>query len=217
MNSLANEYTGDQGIAMVFDHTLYTRLSGVAAGLLKREGRSHGWEPADLLHEAFLRIACGRSPIQFQSISHVIALTTVVIRHILTDRSRSTAIFNRCLKVSLDPDLPANCASRLEGISVRNALERLRDVHRRAYQVVEMHAIYGMALAEIASRLSVSSRTVKRDWKVAREWLGGELADFSVRKTTRHSRRATKRKIATISQPPVIERVRARSRLADVA
>jgi DNA-directed RNA polymerase specialized sigma24 family protein len=103
----------------------------------------------------------------------------------LTDRSRSTAIFNRSRRVSLDPDLPARCATKFDGMALRNALERLRGVHTRLYQVVKLHAVYGMGLEEVASKLSVSSRTVDRDWKAAREWLGGELGDFPVHKAIR--------------------------------
>lgn len=45
-------------------------------------------EPADLLHEALLRIASGKSQFRFQNIAHLIAVTTLVMRRVLIDRAR---------------------------------------------------------------------------------------------------------------------------------
>ena len=59
---------------------------------------------------------------------------------------------------------------------VHEALERLRNWAPRQSQIVEMRFFGGMSEAEMAIRLNVSERTVKRDWAMARAWLHAELA-----------------------------------------
>jgi hypothetical protein len=54
-------------------------------------------------------------------------------------------------------------------------LSKLERVAARAAKVVEMRFFGGLLEDEIAEALEVSIITVKRDWKVARAWLHGQL------------------------------------------
>jgi RNA polymerase sigma-70 factor (ECF subfamily) len=56
------------------------------------------------------------------------------------------------------------------------ALARLESMNQRQARVVELRFFAGLTEEEIAEVLDVSSRTVKRDWTLARAWLYGELA-----------------------------------------
>jgi RNA polymerase sigma factor (TIGR02999 family) len=171
----------DPPLAKVLDTVVYERLCHLASGILRREAPEHRWEPAELFHEAFLRMARSRIPIHFQSTAHLYALTATVMRHILIDRTRSTTISDRCRRVSFDRDLPSDAVLRCEEMALRDALKRLGKLESRLYQVVEMRFFSGLAVEEIASNLSISARTVKRDWKVALEWLRRELGDGAQR------------------------------------
>ena len=51
-----------------------------------------------------------------------------------------------------------------------------RQVDARQAQIVEMRFFGGLTEDEIADVLGICSRTVKRDWKLAKAWLFGELA-----------------------------------------
>ena len=56
----------------------------------------------------------------------------------------------------------------------------LTQIDERRGRVVEMKFFGGLSVEEIAEVLRVSPDTVKRDWKLAKAWLGREL-----RKTSR--------------------------------
>jgi RNA polymerase sigma-70 factor, ECF subfamily len=174
-STAANGHLDNRSLAEFLDAVLYERLRKLASGIVKREAREHGWEGADLLHEAFLRMARSRIPIHLKSMDHVIALSAIVMRHVLVDRIRSTTISDRYRRVALDPDLQSDAGSSSEQIAIRDALARLGKLESRLYQVVEMRLFFDLAIEEIAANLSISSRTVKRDWKAALDWLRREL------------------------------------------
>ena len=55
------------------------------------------------------------------------------------------------------------------------ALSKLEEMNPRQARVVEMRFFGGFNEQQIGEVLSVNSRTVKRDWQMARAWLLGEL------------------------------------------
>jgi RNA polymerase sigma factor (TIGR02999 family) len=189
VSTFAYALNDEIGIAGVFDSSLYLQSMSLAAKLLRRERRNHGWEASDLVHEAFLRIASSPRVTPIHSRGHAFALMAVVMRHILADRARSPTIFTHSYQVSLDPDWPCRVVSSVEGLALDIALERLGSRCLRASQVVEMHGVLGMKLQDVASKLAVSTRTVKREWNSAREWLGSELGRSRCPKTKRRPAR----------------------------
>ena len=60
-------------------------------------------------------------------------------------------------------------------VALDAALEALSQTDERKARVVEMRFFAGLSVAEIAGVLNVSPDTVKRDWKLAKAWLGREL------------------------------------------
>lgn len=156
---------------------LYTDLRKMAAHQLKSERSGHTLQPTALVHEAYFRIFTG-TPLQVHNRAHFMALAAQVIRRILVDYARSRTAVKRGGK---DSPLPLNEGllfdqSRVaEFLEVHDALERLRAWSPRQSQIVEMRFFGGMSEAEMATRLNVSERTVKRDWAMARAWLHAEL------------------------------------------
>jgi RNA polymerase sigma factor (TIGR02999 family) len=141
---------------------------------LRHEAKGHPFEPADLVHEAFLRIARSALPVRLQSTTHLLALVTLVMRRILVDDSRS-AKSARAKSVPLESDdLPTRPAT--DDLVIRDALSRLADCEDRLFRIVEMRFFGGFDIDEIASALDISSRTVKRGWIAARERLQEMLA-----------------------------------------
>jgi RNA polymerase sigma factor (sigma-70 family) len=62
-----------------------------------------------------------------------------------------------------------------EILAVDAALTRLAGVDGRQCRIVELRFFAGLSLEETAAALGISTRTVKRDWNVARAWLYGQL------------------------------------------
>ena len=56
------------------------------------------------------------------------------------------------------------------------ALTRLAEFAPRQAKIVELRFFAGLTEEQIAEMLSISDRTVKRDWTAAKAWLYGEIA-----------------------------------------
>ena len=59
---------------------------------------------------------------------------------------------------------------------VDEARQQLLEWDRRQAEIVEMRYFGGLTEDEVAAVLGISSRTVKRDWGMARDWLAIRLA-----------------------------------------
>ena len=62
-----------------------------------------------------------------------------------------------------------------EILSLDAALKELEQHNERQAKVVMYKFFGGLSLEEIAEVLKTSTTTVKRDWRVARAWLGSHL------------------------------------------
>ena len=61
-------------------------------------------------------------------------------------------------------------------LAVDEALTRLSEFDPRQAKILEMHFFAGLTFEEIALQLDISTRTVKRDWTMARAWLRQQLS-----------------------------------------
>jgi RNA polymerase sigma-70 factor, ECF subfamily len=162
------------GAELMSDAT-YRRLCLRAKALLRRETSDHRLEPADLLHEALLRIDKSHTPVHLQDESHLVALATLVMRRILIDRTREVDFHLRVRCVPLEPTMEISRDANPEDGPLHDALHDMQTSEARLYCIVQMRFFLGLETEEIAKALSISSRTVKRDWQTARGWLRREL------------------------------------------
>jgi RNA polymerase sigma-70 factor, ECF subfamily len=195
------------------DEPTYRKLHGRAATLLRREVPEACMEPADLLHEALLRIASGRSQPRFQNMAHLIAVATLVMRRVLIDRARGSSWPARQKWLPLDSQMAVPLACEADSVAFRDILHRLANFDERLFAVVEMRFYWGLGVDEIASVLSISSRTVKRDWTVARGWLRHKIgqsphrAEALTRPLPTNSRRSTRIPSANEWIPPFRDQI----------
>jgi RNA polymerase sigma factor (TIGR02999 family) len=169
---------GDQDAKERLLKLVYPELRRIAARRIRRERRGHTFQTGDLIHEAYLRLA--HSCIDIKDRVHFYAIAAMFMRRILVDYARK-----RAAQPPRVPEMPAALADVRTGLlpsdpvrllAVHQALTRLEGTDPRQGQVVEMRFFGGMSDEEIAEVLGLSSRTVKRDWAMARAWLSGELA-----------------------------------------
>ena len=66
-----------------------------------------------------------------------------------------------------------------EDIALDRALTKLATLSTRQSHIVELRFFSGMSTKEIAETLSVSPRTVDREWSAARAWLSEQLRSLS--------------------------------------
>ncbi len=156
---------------------VYPELRRMAGRYLARERAGHTLQATALVHEAYLQLL-GTTEVDWRNRTHFYALAAQCMRRILVDYGRMHRAAKRDgarIKVELT-DALAISEDRLEEVlAIDEALTRLAEWDPRQCRIVEMKFFGGLTDGEIAEVLGVSTRTVIRDWKVARAWLHGEL------------------------------------------
>ena len=148
-------------------------LRRLARHYMRGERAGHTLQTSALVNEAYLRlIDAGR--IQWRDRSHFFGIAATLMRRVLVDSARARNYQKRgggAEKVSLDERLLANPEPATDVIAIDAALDALAETDVRKAKVVEMRFFAGMGEKEIASALSVSPETVRRDWRLAKSWL----------------------------------------------
>ena len=171
-------HEGDRSAEGRLFDLLYADLRRLAAHQLRNERSGHTLQPTALVHEVYVRVFAESRP-DTRTRSHFMALAAKVMRRLLVDHARSKHAEKRGGRqdpLSLDPELVYDTRNSREFLAVHEALERLREWAPRQSSIVELRYFGGMSEDEIAECLSISPRTVKRDWAMARAWLHAELS-----------------------------------------
>lgn len=160
-------------------HLLYDELRDLARRRLRAERADHTLGATALVNEAYLRLARQHS-LDVASRTQFFIVAAKTMRRILVDYARKRKRVKRggdLERVPLDDDLPfLSDQAADELLALEDALERLAAANPRAAEVVEHRFFSGLTVDEIAAARGVSSKTVQRDWVVARAWLRKEVA-----------------------------------------
>lgn len=171
---------GDRRAEQALIPLVYTQLRRLAAQHLRRERTDHSLQPTALVHEAYLRLV-GGSEVDWQDRSHFFRVAAVLMRRILVDHARSRKANKRAgIRIPLEDFLLPSEEQSEFLLDLDRVLTRLEKLDSRQAQVVEMRFFAGLSEDEIASALGVSSRTIKREWKMAKAWLRAELIPSSL-------------------------------------
>lgn len=130
-----------------------------------------------LVHEAYFRLV-EHEGLAWESRAHFYAVAAQAMRQIIVDFARRRLAAKRGgdrVRVSLDPQRLSVDEQADMLIAIDEALNRLRDRSDRQARIVECRFFGGLSEDEIAAALTVSKRTVQRDWRQARDWLKREL------------------------------------------
>ena len=173
----------DEAAARLFP-MVYDELRRRAAAALKGERTDHTLQPTALVHEAFLRLA-DLPDRQWQDRAHFVAVAARAMRRILVDHARARKAVKRGsgeIRVSLeDIDVPAGDGVDVDLVTLDEALDGLALLDERQARIVELRFFGGLTVDETAALIDVSTRTVKREWQMARAWLRRELARLDAR------------------------------------
>lgn len=155
---------------------IYTELHALAAQRMSREAPGHTLQATALVHEAYLRLVKGTDQ-KWQSRAHFFAAAAEAMRRILVEHARGKRRLKRggdAKRVDLDHADPAQ-RDPADVISLDEAITRLEAFDPRLAEIVKLRCFVGMTIAEVAEALGLSSRTVNRQWLVAKAWLKAEL------------------------------------------
>ena len=163
---------------------VYTQLRRIAHRQLGAEAAGHTLSTTGLVHEAYLKLV-DQTRVQWQDSAHFFAVAATVMRRVLVEYARRANAARRGggsngrrhTRISLE-DIEIPIAERAAVlVDLDEALHRLVLVDARLAQIVDCRFFAGLTESETAAALSISQRTVAREWVVAKAWLSQELRD----------------------------------------
>lgn len=155
---------------------VYRDLRLAARRCLRAERPDHTLQSAELVHEAYLRLAAGQ-PLSTEDRTHFVAIAARLMRQVLVDYARRKGAAKRgpLYKVELDANFDLPQKESIDLVALDDALNGLsrRDVQQ--VKIVEMRFFGGLTVEETAVALAISPATVKREWSMAKAWLTREM------------------------------------------
>ena len=175
---LADWNNGDTNARDQLLPLVYDELRQMARRNMRRESPNHSFQTTDLIHEAYLKLA-QHDEQKWENRSHFFGVAAKAMRHILVDYARSKQSEKRGggrQRVSLADEIASGPDRALELVALDDALQTLESLDARKSQVVELKFFGGLTNEQMAEVLKISTETVKREWRFARNWLLRELA-----------------------------------------
>ena len=173
---LAAMNAGDESAMERLVPLVYGELRKMARGLMGSENPNQTLQPTALVHEAYLRLLGGRQQ-SWQNRAHFYTVAATAMRNILIEEARRKASLKRGgdrLRVSLAEAEGVTEPTSHQLLALDQALTRLEKRDPTMAKVVQLRYFAGLTVEETAKALGVSSRSVNRQWTLARAWLGKE-------------------------------------------
>jgi RNA polymerase sigma factor (TIGR02999 family) len=176
-NLLRELSAGKKGAEEELLPLLYDELRALARYYMRDERTGHTLQTTALVHEAYLRMG-GRKDEAFENRAHYMRVAAQAMRRVLIDHARKKKtskegggwhrqVFEKAEELSIN--------TSVDLISLDSALEKLGNMDEQLAQIVELRFFGGLTIEETAQVLSVSPRTVKYDWRMAKAWLKEEM------------------------------------------
>ena len=156
---------------------IYQELRSLAANYLRRERPGHTLQPTALVHEAYLRLV-DQTQVKWQNRAHFLGVAAQMMRRILVDHARSHKAEKRgsdLQVLSLDENLDVPHERAAELVALDDALTALAAIDEQKSRIVELRFFGGLSVEETAEVLGISTPTVKRQWRMAKAWLYGQV------------------------------------------
>jgi RNA polymerase sigma factor (TIGR02999 family) len=164
---------GDPNAAGELVPIVYKELRRLAAHLMRQERSGHTLQPTALVHEAYLSLV-HQDRATWQNRAQFMAVSAHIMRRIILEYARRRAAVKRTNPDALPPALaPFN---HEQVLAVDEALTHLAALSPSQARIAELRYFAGLSVEETAEALSVSPRTVKREWAVAKAFLRTELS-----------------------------------------
>jgi RNA polymerase sigma factor (TIGR02999 family) len=175
---------GDQDALDQLFPRVYEELRHIAHRRLARERGGHTLGTTALVNEAYLKLV-DQTRVEWADRAHFFAVAARVMRRILVDYARRHHARKRggdMAPVTLDDESVVNATLVADEradmlLALDEALSRLAELDERLSRVVECRFFGGLTEEETANALSVTARTVRRDWVKAKGWLHQALRE----------------------------------------
>ena len=143
----------------------YERLRGVADGILRRQPPGHTFQATALVHEAVVRLLRSQNYTFHDRVHFFRAMVREMHRTIIdaARKRRSREEYLEYMKHRVQ-DLTDTSLDPVEVLAFDEAISELERIDPDGAHIAELRCISGLTHAEIASLLSVSTRTIERRW-----------------------------------------------------
>ena len=151
----------------------YPELLAIARRELHKLRDAATLDTRAVLHEAFLRLVSQRQT-SWEDRPHFLAAAAATMRRVLVDHVRRRHANKRDhgrRPITLDEQIAPMNVRDDSLVALDDALVELAQLSPRLAKVVECRYFGGMTEVETAEALSITERTVRRDWIKARGWL----------------------------------------------
>ena len=154
----------------------YAELRRMAGAMMVGERRDHTLVPTALAHEVWLRLRNSRNAATLPA-GAFLGVAAQAMRRILTEHARRRSAAKR--QGNAERTTVARIAARAEpqdfAIDLDAALVRLEAIDPQLARCVELRFYAGCSVEDTAAAMSVSIRTSKRQWRIARAWLQQQM------------------------------------------
>src|SRR4051794_11674105 len=168
---------GDKDALQSIIPLVYEELKKLARSHLRREVKIVRLETTALVHEAFLKLAGGRSP-AYENRAHFFGIASRLMRQILVDSARASAAEKRGAGVEVAvaeiPDWGPPPDRQL--LTMNDALELLEKTDPLKAKLIDMRYFGGMTAEETSLALCKPVLLVRRELRLAKAWLRKEMA-----------------------------------------
>lgn len=153
----------------------YDELRSLARRVRNKVGGGATMQTTALVHETYFKLRGARG---WNDDSHFLCSAALAMRHVLVNHAQARLAVKRGAGAE---HLPLTAADHVLTdndemlVSLNEALQRLSQQAPRLAQIVECRYFGGYDEQATARALSISERTVRRDWALARAWLHREL------------------------------------------
>jgi RNA polymerase sigma-70 factor, ECF subfamily len=153
---------------------IYPELRRIAQSRMRRERSDHTLQPTALVNEVFLQLVdCRR--VTWRNRAHFLAVASRAMRRILVDHARARGAARRSAPggplVSIGGLDAGRADDAFDLVEIEELLVRLAEQDPRMAQVAELRIFAGLTYREVAEVIGVHSKTISRDWDMARAWL----------------------------------------------
>ena len=152
----------------------YQDLMKIARYRRRRGMKSSTLDTIDILHESYLKLE-GKAG--WVSRKHFINAAALAMRQVVVDHARRKNASKRgegMLSLSDDAQgalMPEFWETPEQLVQVSDLLEKLKDENPKWMRIFDARYFSGYTEDETAEILGMSSRTVRRDWRLVREWM----------------------------------------------
>jgi RNA polymerase sigma factor (TIGR02999 family) len=154
---------------------VYQELRGLAIAQLKRN--NHSIQCTELVSEAYIRLVDTQN-VNYNDRTHFFSMAARTMRRVLVDsyrKKQSDKRGNNQTLLTFYEDSTAESKQTIKLDELEDALIKLEKLDETQAEIVTLRFFGGLKSQEISEVMKVSTRTIRREWTMARIWLHRQL------------------------------------------